>query len=150
MKVVYGSLAGAVIGGVLTAAFGAMEDKRSASQNLGVDNVDYLLADAQLSELVSRFKILSTHSDELKGFYEVLVSSCNDLIKIYVNPDEHRQKGAMQFKANRLATKAKSSAMSLCKLAFSKYKDENAPELLREIDNLEGLCNNHLHNLMIS
>lgn len=150
MNVVYGAMAGAAIGGLLTAAFGAMEDKKHASQNLGVDNIEFLLADSQLSELLSRFKPLSKHSAELLDLYNNMVTSCNELIKIYVNPGEHNSKGAMHFKANRLATRAKNNAISLCKLSFSKYKDETSPELLREIDNLEGLCNNHLHNIMIS
>ena len=148
-QIITGAVAGAVLGGITTAAVCAMKTKKAESEDLGVENVDYLLADSQLSELVSRFRVLSYHSDELNQLYVDMVKSCNGLIECYMNPQMNKTKGALQFKANRFASAAKNNAIKLCKLSFSKHKDERSHELLREIDNLEGFCNNHLHNLMI-
>jgi hypothetical protein len=137
------------MGGVISSIIDAMQTKRAESEDIGVEGLEYLAADGQLNEMVSRFRPLSEHSAELRTMYIQLAQNCNDLIKCYMNPQENKTKGALQFKANRLAFSAKNSAIKLCKQAFARYKDARSHELLREIDNLEGLCNNHLHNLMI-
>lgn len=147
-QIASGAFMGAIAGGLVGAAYHAMQTRKSSAENLGLE-ANYLHSDMQLAELVSRFRHLGNHSKDLETLYNTLVTSCDGLLKCYVDSSVYKTKGALQFKANRLAYAAKEAATSLCRRAFKEFQDESSHELLREIKNLEGLCNNHLHNIML-
>ena len=146
-KIFSGATIGALLGGTGAAILYAMESKKAAANNLGID-ADYLQSDAQLSELISRFQQLGTNKD-LEFLYKKIVSSADGLLKCYIDAPESKSKGALQFKANRLSYSTVQAAQQLCKKSFAQG-NETAAELTREISNLEGMLNNHLHNMMIS
>jgi hypothetical protein len=51
--------------------------------------------------------------------------------------------------ANGLAMAACTAARRLCKVAHDVHQNREAEVLAAEVDSLEGLLNNHLHNLML-
>eukprot|EP00967_Tisochrysis_lutea_P141191 scaffold259046_cov33-Tisochrysis_lutea.AAC.4 len=71
------------------------------------------------------------------------------MLRICRESQSSPSKGSAPIRANRHAYAACTAARKLCKVAFDKHADENAPLLVVEIDNLEGHLNNHLHNLML-
>ena len=60
-----------------------------------------------------------------------------------------RQGRGEAFRANRAMGEALSEGRALCRKATSQFRHESAGELLRDLESLEGLCNNHLHNFLL-
>lgn len=146
-KIASGAAIGALIGGTGALVLGAMESRKASAGDLGVE-AEYLQGDFQLCELVSRFKPLATDK-ELQHLYKRIVTSADGLLKCYVDATTYKSKGSLQFKANRLSYATMQAATQLCKKSFASG-NESAADLTREIPNLEGLLNNHLHNLMLT
>ena len=142
-----GAAMGSVIGGGLCFMSSMMKQRQSSAnetgKELGISCV-WLKADPQLCEIVSRYKELVTDDSQTQQLYKTIVESCDALIKI-VHDDVRPTR---QIHANRALVAAKASAMSLCRIAASKGS-ERAHELRRDIEQLESLCNNHLHNIML-
>jgi len=137
-----GALLGAVAGALVAGALHAMRARRDCAEDLGVE-APSLWSDLQLAELLSRFRPLGRHSSELEERYRTLVVTVDELVQLAT------QSGSGQFKANRLVYRARACARTPCQRGFRDYKDPLGPELLLEIDNFEGLLNNHLHNIML-
>lgn len=145
-KVVPGILIGGFLGGTGAAVLYAMESRKVSADNLGIE-ASFLQSDYQLSELISRYRCLATDKN-LEHLYKKVVTSADGLLKCYVEASESKTKGALEFKANRLSYATVQAANQLCKQSFARG-NENAPELVRELQNLEGFLNNHLHNMML-
>jgi len=141
-----GAALGALIGAAWSSASYLLAARRAAAEQV-LGEAPHLQRDLQLSELISRFRPLGAHSGELRLVYARLVDSCDRLLRCHDAPGARR--GSTPFKANRLAYQAKAAAVELCERAFAEYRDDSAPAMLREIENLEGLTNNHLHNIML-
>jgi hypothetical protein len=141
-----GAVVGALVGAAWASASHLLAARRAAAERV-LDEAPHLQRDLQLSELISRFEPLGSHSADLRAVYTRLVDSCDGLLRCHDPPAARR--GSTPVKANRLAYQAKAAAIELCQRAFAEYRDDLAPEMLREIDNPEGLTNNHLHNIML-
>lgn len=155
-----GAAAGAAVGAVLSGVAHLMRERRAAAEDLGVDGVgEHLAREVQLSELLSRFKPLGRHCERSRLGYEALVRACEDLLRYAselrasaaarVASPGAPSAGVLQMRANRAAYAAKREATLLCKAVFAQYRDDLAAAMLAEVPQLEALCNNHLHNMMV-
>jgi hypothetical protein len=140
-----GALLGALGGALVAGALHAMRTRRDCAEDLGVE-APALRADAQLAEMLSRFRPLARHSSELEERYHTMVRTVDELVRLAT---QSSATGAVQFKANRLVYLARDCARGLCQLAFRNHQDPLGPEMLLEMNNFEGLLNNHLHNIML-
>ena len=141
---IHGALLGAGVGAALCGMSSAIKRRQSLVKTVGDDiGVDctWLKADAQLCELVWRFKEIEKHGPQL---FRSIVTNCDALVKI-VHDDKRPTR---QIHANRALVAARSAALALCRLALSNC-DSNAVALNTDIPELESLCNNHLHNVMV-
>lgn len=146
-QVASGAAVGAAVGAFAGWAIGAMKSRRASAEEVGA-YAEHLGKDLQVAELVSRFKTISDHSDETRQLYATLVTSADEMVRL-CQTARGEARGVASIRANRLAFASCASARKLCKIAFDEHKDENAPLLAAEVDNLEGHLNNYLHNLML-
>ena len=138
-----GALIGAGVGAGLCAMSSAMKMRQTLASTVGEDlglDCPWLRADDELCELVWRFQEIAEHGPQL---FESLVRNCDDLVKIaHDDPRPTRQ-----IHANRALVAARTAAIALCRMAAARGAPRGA-ELRSVVDELEALCNNHLHNVM--
>ena len=143
-----GVIVGGLIGGALSFFSSMMKIKEQTAnkldENMGFETL-WLKADTELCEVVSRYREIAGYGEESFQLYVNVVKNCDQLVELVHN--DSRKTRAIH--ANRCFVAAKTSATALCRLAISKGSDR-AHELLRDIDLLNDLLNNHLHNIMVS
>ena len=143
-----GVIIGGIIGGTLSFFSSMMKVKQQTAnrldENMGFET-NWLKADTELCEVVSRYREITGYGDESVQLYKNVVKNCDQLVELVY--DDTRKTRAIH--ANRCFVAAKTSATALCRFAIAKGS-ERAQELLRDIDLLNDLLNNHLHNIMVS
>ena len=127
---------------MLCALSNSARRRAAAARDIGVE-VTYLRRDPYLLEMVGRFSPLSL-CDETRSVYESMARAADDLMCIC----EMGGRGA-GVRANRAVCTVKSRAVTLCRLALSKHDDQTATELMGDVEALEALCINALHNLLL-
>ena len=143
---VRGAIIGAAIGAGLCAASHTMKARQRAAEGLRVRGREcqWLRADPQLNELVARFEDIAIFGSESVALFDNIVEGCETLLRCV--HDDTRSTRAIH--ANRALSSAIRAAKTLCRVAMAKGSDR-AHELLRDVDQLEALGNNHMHNMMI-
>ena len=141
---------GAVLGGSIATANHFIAKSKAPAIDLKVPACA-LLQNAELSAVINGFTPLRDLSERTRNLYDTMVISCNYV----VNAEMEKVKGSEQFKASRAALQTIASAKALCreaaKMTQKGAKSETDPfEAMRDIETLEGLVNNHLHNIMIT
>lgn len=141
-RVVLGSCVGALIGGGVSFAKWMMSQKALEAEDLGVEVV-HIRRDPHLMEILSRFKPLSTISEQSRLLYTSLVTQCELLYGMA------GATGGAQIKANRLCSAINICAQQLSKQALKSTDLSSAP-LTTDVEELEGIVNNFLHNMMLT
>lgn len=137
-----GALVGAAGGAMLCALSNAARRRTAAARDIGVE-VTFLRKNPYLLDMVARFQPLA-QCGETRPLYEAMARAADDLMCIC----ETGRRGA-GVRANRAACAVKAKAVALCRLTLSKHDDERATELMGDVEALEGLCNDSLHNLLL-
>tara|TARA_B100000683_G_scaffold268918_1_gene304930 strand:+ start:1888 stop:2343 length:456 start_codon:yes stop_codon:yes gene_type:complete len=143
--VLVGAAYGAAAGAILSAGGYYMKTTRGAPVELGV-SAPHVERDRELKGVLLNFAPLRKASQRTDTLYVTLVSAC-DLV---VRAELQKAKGAMQMKANRANAQAIATARMLCREAAKSPGCKDAAFLaMREIESLEGILQNHLHNVML-
>lgn len=141
-KVARGAAFGAAIGGALSAATYLIKAKTEENVNLGVDVV-CLKSNPKMIELLSRFRAGASETQRGQQLYILMVKSCDDVLALSVS-----KAGAGQFKAHRASANAVAAARALTKVVL-KSNDLRAGPASDDADELEGMLNNILHNMIL-
>jgi hypothetical protein len=147
--VLQGASIGAVLGGGIAAANYYMKKHKNAVIDLKVP-ARYLHNNRELSQLLGRFTPLRDLSNQTRNLYDQMIISCNHVL----SAEQNKAKGGEQYKASRSALQTIASAKALCreaaKLTQRGAQCEADPfEVMRDIETIESLVNNHLHNIML-
>ena len=143
--VVRGGLTGAVVGATLTGLSALMRQKDADARDLGTA-VMHLRADPLLMEVLARYKPLREHSPAMRTKFNNMVQHAEEMMRLC----EIGGAGAHQIKANRAMSSVISTAKDMCRDALNVHRDDAAGELMRDTETLESLCQNHLHNMLLS
>lgn len=149
LAILKGAGVGAILGGGVATASHYMRANAAAPVDLKVP-ARTLERNRELAQLVGKFTPLRDLSERTRNLYDTMVVSCNNVL----SAEQSQVKGADQYKASRSALQTIASAKALCreaaKLTQRGVRCEADPfEVMRDIETLEGLVNNHLHNIML-
>jgi hypothetical protein len=139
-----GALGGAALGAVL-AGVTALLYQNAPDLDLEVPGLLYVSADTLLAEALAQYKPLRGHSDAMRASYEAMVRHCDDVLRYCAL----KKSGAAQAKAHRAMNAAVDTARRLCHDALAVHQDDRGAELLRDVESMQSLCGNHLHNAML-
>lgn len=148
-SIAQGAGIGAALGGGAAAASYFMKQRKPPPIDVP-GPTQSLRHDPELLRLVSGFTPLRGLSAETRRLYDTMVASCNHVLRA----EQKRAVGADQYMASRAALQASSSAKALCteaaKLTRRGAKCAVDPfEAMRDVETLDALVNNHLHNVML-
>jgi hypothetical protein len=144
-QIASGITLGAVIGGVTSAVAFYMKKNSASVLNLNVPGAAAVEMDIELKGVLSKFTHLAKHSDRTKALYRNVVLACNAVVAA----DHNGVKGAAQVKASRCSLQAIASAKILCREAAKVHRDDSAFEAMQEIEVLEKMMSNRMHNIML-
>ena len=140
----HGALVGAVAGSFFAGMSSMMRQRDADANDLGV-RVLHLPADPLLMEVISRYKPLAQHSPDMHSTFQGVVVAADEMIRLC-----HDSGGANAIRANRSMALMISLAKKLCRDALSIHKDDSSGELMRDVEMLENLSQQHLHNTMLN
>ena len=136
---IFGAMAGAGIG----FAGYIIKQKQLAASDLGVE-VEHLRTDPAFMEILSRFKPLSEINDESRSLYRKMVQH-SEMLK---SMQARQVKGGEQIKVNRVCVSITTTCKALSKQAL-KSRDLGIAPLPSDVEELEAIVNNILHNIMM-
>lgn len=148
MAVLQGAGYGAAVGGAIVVAKMLLKGDGGDALELGVATKDLENRDPALVRVLLRFRPLRDVSERSKQLYDILVASCD----FVVDAELRGARGAEQFKASRAGLQATSAAKALCREAAKpgpNSMSDAAFDAHREIETVEAMLANHLHNLML-
>lgn len=139
----YGALLG---GGVAALGYFMRKNKLQGAAELGYATT-HVQNDPNLVSILEKLTPLAACSPRGRQLYEACLGACDLLLRA----ESNKAKGNEQFKATRAAGLAHSSAKALTKEA-AKYPRlaDRAYEAQADLQEMQTLLSNHLHNVMIS
>ena len=145
----HGAGVGAALGAAVAVANFFIKQQANQVADLKIE-APTLCGHRELSLLISKFTPLRDLSDRTRDLYDTMVTSCDYVLEA----EQRKVTGAEQLAASRAALATVSGARALCreaaKLTQRGVKCAADPfEAMRDIETLEGLVNNHLHNIML-
>lgn len=136
---VVGSLVGAGIGSILF----YLKRSQPAAEDLGeYAGLTNLHNRSDLLQILQRFRVLASVSAQANAMYTDLITDCNDLLAY------EDARGRRQIEANRLCVKIINCARKLSKQAV-RSNDLHLVPLTSDVEELEAIVNNFLHNIML-
>ena len=138
-----GALIGAVAGSFFAGLSAMMRQRDDDAKDLGV-TVKHLPSDPLLMEVLSRYKPLAKHSEDMRTTFHIAVTSADEMLRL-----RREGGGANAIRANRAMSRMITMARKLCRDGLAIHKDESSAELMRDVGMIESLSQQHLHNLML-
>lgn len=138
----------AILGAAVGAAIGALKmaiQSKKGEVDEGVKERTHLCRDAALKEAVMKFSTLKKVNDEARKKYESLLDNSERLAKAMQDTRKN------QVLTNRMAKDTLRDAEALCKIGAenAEWMHEAAAASI-EIDGLRKICDNAVHNAVMS
>lgn len=145
MKVLQGAGVGAILGGAVAGVAHVMQ-RHAQPADLQSEHVHALRNDAELVGVLALFTPLRLASRECASLYDSMIANC----ELLLDAEQRKVRGAEQLRVTRAAAQVTAAAKALCReAAKTPSTSETAFECMREIEGLETLVGNHLHNVML-